>query len=312
MIKRRYLVDGNSIGFAAHSGTRLSAGEQETQAVFGSLKTVRKLIADRLDANVIVLWDGRSWRRDVVEDYKANRDKTQDQRDTRAAYKSQTAYTRAAFKTLGIPQLVAENYEADDLASMLVQRFSDKGEPVRLITRDKDWLQLVRNDVVWEDHKTGELVGEKDLLSKTGFSTARAFLHSKALTGDAGDNLPGVGGIGAVNAKRFFDCWNDVLQFWAESADDIEDVWVSVHATKLPKAIKDLHQSEEKRARFRENLRLMDLINPDNLPSPVGLQLIKTEPNPALFRKLCVQLGFHSILNAFDGFVNPFLERHAQ
>ena len=75
MQKRISLIDGNSVGHAAHRATKLRSGDMETQAVFGMLRSIRDMKVERPNFEPIVLWDGRAqWRFDLHPEYKSNRD----------------------------------------------------------------------------------------------------------------------------------------------------------------------------------------------------------------------------------------------
>ncbi len=90
-MKRNVIVDGNNFGFAGMASAKLSSGETETQAVFSFLKRIHSIHEEYPKALVTVLWDGRSWRKDIYPEYKANREKTEEQATARADYKKQSA-----------------------------------------------------------------------------------------------------------------------------------------------------------------------------------------------------------------------------
>lgn len=297
---RFVIVDGNSIGFAAQSSTRLTVGDQEVQAVFGFVKTIRGIKAAHPDATIMVLWDGESWRKRELTSYKANRDDNPKMRVMRDAYKSQRPFIAKALRTLGIAQVSALNLEADDLAGIFVKRISANGGEALLLTGDKDWLQLVRRGVTWFDPVREKKVTLGTFSDFTGYANSDRFVEAKALQGDISDNVPGVGGIGEKRALDLINEFGSVSAFLDTPSGELP--------TKLPKALREFHDSEEKRRAFARNLYLMDLRR-DDLPKPEGLRYVPGSLDTAAFADLCGELAFRSILADIPKFVAPFERR---
>jgi 5'-3' exonuclease len=299
------LIDANSIGYAAHQGTTLHAGDQETQAVYGFIRAIRAIKVRNPDAVVVCLWDGRSWRKEISEVYKANRTDTADKREAKSTYTSQTPFIRRALKHLGVAQMAAANLEADDLAAMLV-RNSKPGDFTRLISGDKDWLQLVSPTCIWEDHRdSAKRVNADSFKAVTGYPDVVSFLQSKALTGDVSDNLPGVGGIGDKGADTLLMIWGRVEAFLIDP--DPAQNYKNKMGKNMPKAFLNFHQDvDERHAKFYHNLHMMSLIG--DLPAPERLTLNKGEFDADAFKSICHELGFNSIFrpDKFDQWVEPF------
>ena len=305
---RRYnLIDANSLGHKYHQAGKLNAGQQQTQAVFGTLLKARDLIVEHPNQRTIFLWDGRSWRYDEFPDYKGNRVKTEKQKAERAAYVSQAVLLRNILSTLGVSQITASNYEADDLAGVLTGYYISRGDKVRLITTDEDWLQLVQPGVIWEDHRKLVRVRSATFASYTGFETPEQFLENKALKGDGSDKIGGVGGIGKGRSAELIKIWGSVASFLNDSTP--ADTYQTETGNKIPKAFLDFHSSEERHAIFKRNMRLMNLMDAKALPHPLDYNISKEEANIPAFRRLCGELAFHSILNDLDNFVEPFVNQ---
>jgi 5'-3' exonuclease len=299
------IIDGNSIGYLSNQiGVKLRAGEQETQAVFYSLRTLRELMQRYNSSGVVIVWDGRSWRHSIYSDYKATREATAAQRDMRASYKTQRPFLLRAIRALGITQATASNLEADDLAALLAERYVSNGNKVRLITRDHDWLQLIRPEVTWVDHQTNERISLAKFEEFTGYATPEQFIQSKALMGDAGDNIKGVGGIGEVKAKQLIEIWGSVEAFIADVNPG--DTYLSTVGKKLPKAFADFHASTDRQAAYMFNMRLVNLRDTSSIPEIDKLTTVKGQYDERAFRAVCNELGFHSILGDFTGFTLPF------
>ena len=303
------LVDGNSIGFAAQGSTKLSAGDNETQAIFGTLRTIRLIVERFQQLTPIVLWDGVSWRKKICPEYKANRDKEvksatdKKMADLRASYKKQRPHIARALKHLAVPQMAALNMEADDIAGMLVRRYRPQNNGLVLVTADKDWLQLIGPRTVWFDPIHDRKVTLGNFREHTGVANVRQFLELKALTGDSSDNLCGVGGIGEKGAKELIETYGSVQGFLNACLDGSCDV------AGLPKKFRDFQDEKlPGRGIFARNIQLMNLIDP---PPVVVNQpaLTKGAFDPDAFRAICEEFLFRSITRDFATWLEPFSRR---
>lgn len=317
MIRRTY-IDGNSVGHAAqHGQQKLYAGERETTAIYGMLRSIHKLLRTRLAATPIVLWDGRSWRYTDFPDYKGNRTATKELVADRERYKAQRRDMFRGLHLLGISQLVAGNMEADDMAAILTRKALARGDQVTLITGDKDWLQLVERGVAWFDHKIDRKCSVSNFTEFTGYRTQKAFIHSKALQGDAGDNVKPNTGVGEEGAKDLLSVFDCVHSFQQLSQEDAVARWLAA-GKKVPKVKKGAEQTMpakyqklrddmELRERFEFALKMMDLGHPD-IPAPTNIRGTKTKIDRDAVAAFCAEFGFTSILRDLDSFLSPFLQ----
>lgn len=301
------LVDGNNIGFAAQAAQRLSVGGRETQAIFGVIRTIRQIVATHGHAlDPIVLWDGVSWRKAVYTEYKANRDDNPVLKRLRDGYKLQRREITRGLKLLGQAQMIAANMEADDLAAMLVRKAVRDDKKVILISGDRDWLQLVNERVSWHDPIRDLQVSAKNFRAVTGYETPRAFLEGKALQGDAGDNIPGVGGIGEKGAKTMIAEYGSVATFLQRFEGDETQV--------VAKKLRDFaFNTSGGRDKFARNIELMDLLSV-KMPVPDRLKLDRGGLDEEAFKDFCAEFAFKSILTDFENWIAPFrsLQEHKQ
>jgi len=295
------LVDANSIGFAAQSGTKLSVGGQEVQAIFGVVKSVRKLILEHGSMKVVMLWDGQSWRKRAMENanagvYKGKRDSTPKLVQLRESYRSQRPAISRAMRSLGVIQIAGAELEADDLAGVMATQATKTGQNVKMISGDKDWLQLVSPTCYWHDPIRALTVTAGTFHDATGYATTQAFLQGKALRGDVGDNIPGVGGIGETGAAELLATYGTVEEFIAKAPS----------VKKMPKKFRDFAESEDRIAAFNRNMMLMDLGK--SPPEWVNrtFKMIAAPQDLTMFRGICEDFQFNSILRDFDNFVQPF------
>lgn len=307
MARRLAVVDGNSLGFAAQNATKLSAGEFETTAIFGFLRSLSTVLREHRGYTPIVLWDGDTWRKSMFPEYKANRDEKKNRKmaEMRAAYRKQRPYIGKMLVALGVAQVIAPKHEADDLAGEFVRR-RRKDDRIMLISGDKDWLQLVGEGVVWSDPIRGRLCNEHTFHEFTGYETPQAFLEGKALQGDTGDNIPGVGGVGEKRAVELLNTFKSVDAFLSLDDAEREKQWTSYHGKSLPKVLREFPSDETKVEAFRRNLVLMDLIRSPAVPFE-GNRIVKLDFDEERFKALCAEFSFHSILRDYGKWVAPFV-----
>ena len=299
------LVDGSNVGHAAAAAPKLSVGEIETHAVLGFLRTLRGACARFPNLAPVVLWDGRSWRKDLSSTYKGSRDdkpttaNEEKLAEVRASFKAQRPLIMKALATIGVAQMVAANLEADDLAGMLVTRYAAQGHNILMVSGDKDWITLVRPKVGWMNpvpsngsHKT---VTAMNFEKEMGVKNGRAWLEVKALAGDPSDEIPGVGGIGEKGAKDLINAYGSVVDF----------LNASITEKKLPKKYQALADDVAKQTIFHNNLKLMDLQHKE-IPAPVGLRVVKKPADIEALKALCRELLFQSILTDPEMWLEPF------
>lgn len=314
MSKNYLLIDGNSLGHYYNNGAKLTIGDTPVQAIFGFLKGLRQQISLFQNYTPIVLWDGASWRKLMFPDYKEIRDREETKaeiklKEAKDGYKKQQPYIKKALRFLAVTQVQALNMEADDLGAILVDRYSSQGGSIVMLTGDKDWLQLVGPKVVWKDpindrlvsltnmNREGTATRFKDL---TGVDTVEKFVQVKGLCGDAGDSVPGVGGIGQKGAVDFINEYGSVANFLNMAIFE-----KTIDVKKLPKKFRNLVEDEEKAILFKRNLELMDLRTTAR-PAPFNLTIDKGEASYEKFEQFCELLLFKSITKDLPDFLRVF------
>lgn len=296
MTKSICLVDANSIGNANHNASKLSTGDMETQAIYGSIWSARNLI-NQYPTNHLWLWDDRArWRFEMYPQYKSNR-KPKDEKSAqhKEQYKLQQPYIKKALTMLGIAQMQAENYEADDLAGWLSGEMSIRGFNVILVTGDMDWAQLVNERTVFHDPIRDKKINIDNFFEMTGFRTPEFFLDGKVLVGDSSDCITPVGGIGKKTAPEFVAEFQGVKGFL-----DLVDSGKHTPRNKKEEKL----AFGEGRSNYERNMKLMRLIGmkaPAKFVTKSGGAF-----NPDEFKSLCLDLNFMSIVKDFENFIEPF------
>ena len=198
-----FLIDGSSQMYRAYHGVRgLTAPDgRPTNAVYGFVTMLRKLIADHRPALIAAAFDlrGPTFRTELDAEYKANRSPMPD--DLRA----QAPMVREACEALGVPILTHEGVEADDVIGTLAEQARAAGFEVGIVTGDKDFYQLVGDGVrVFNPREPGAWYDADGVKAKFGVMPEQV-IDVLALMGDAVDNVKGVPGIGEKGARQLIN-----------------------------------------------------------------------------------------------------------
>lgn len=213
------LIDGNNLAFQAQAAgmsrrsrmKRLYSGERETTAIFGVIQMIREIQMRWPDANLLMLWDsGEIWRYRIYPDYKGTRKENKDIAAIREALIPQRELIKIICDLMGIPQVQAEGYEADDIAAFMADILAKSKHNVTLVTRDQDWLQCVRPAVQWYNKFDDRMVTHVTFAADTGYRDPDCFIEGKMLKGDTSDNIPGAKGIGPVAISAIFDEFSNI------------------------------------------------------------------------------------------------------
>jgi DNA polymerase-1 len=194
-----YLIDGSSYIFRAYHAIRgLSTSKGfPTNAIYGFTSMLFKFLKDYNPHYLGIVFDskGKTFRDEIYPLYKANREEAPDD------FKIQLPKIFEIVDFLGIPQIQIEGYEADDIMGTLAKGMEGTGLSVVLVTGDKDFCQLVSENVTLLDTMRDKKTGIKEVIQRFGVTPDRV-VDVIALSGDATDNIPGVRGIGEKTARE--------------------------------------------------------------------------------------------------------------
>lgn len=301
------LIDGNNLGFSGMGGPRLSTGDKDTHSTFSFIKRIRHILADYPDSLVMVLWDGRSWRKDVSKEYKANRETTEKQVEARVAYYDQKKDIIEALSLLGVMQASADNMEADDLAEIYSTKY--KGDKITLYSADKDWLQLIDKRTSWYDPINMRECNIHTFEEFTGCSSPYQFVEQKCILGDAGDNVKGLNGVGPKKLETIYANWENFSWFLKDleaDPDKVAETWSKSTGKNIPKVIKELDPTAV-RELMLHNYKMMGL-RTKHRPEPINLKRNTGKLDPEKFEGFCGRLAFLSFLRDYEKFLLPFKE----
>ena len=217
-VPRLILVDGSSYLYRAyHALPPLTNSRGEaTGAVYGVVNMLRTLLREYAPDHIAVVFDakGKTFREEMYEQYKANRPPMPDD------LRSQIEPLHAVVRALGLPCLVVEGVEADDVIGTLTVQARAAGMDVVISTGDKDIAQLVDAHVTLINTMTRQSLDAAGVETKFGVPPDR-ITDYLALVGDSSDNIPGVPGVGpktAVALLREFGSLDGIIA----SADRIK------------------------------------------------------------------------------------------
>lgn len=192
------LVDGSSYLYRAyHALPPLTNSKgQPTGAVKGVVNMMRRLVKDYPQSPIAVVFDakGKTFRDDMFAEYKANRPPMPDD------LRPQVQPIHDIVQAMGLPLLVIEGVEADDVIGTLARQATEQKRDVVISTGDKDMAQLVNEHVTLVNTMTETVLDIPGVNAKYGFGP-ELMIDYLALMGDKVDNIPGVPGVGEKTAQ---------------------------------------------------------------------------------------------------------------
>ena len=284
-MKKLFLVDAYALIFKyyyAFLGRPMRNREgMNTSVVFGFVKFLRDIQKRERPDLLGVAFDpkGGSFRRDIFPEYKANRSETPED------ILLSVPYVKRVLEAMCIPILEVEGYEADDVIGTLSQKGVEAGYDVYMVTPDKDYGQLVRDNCRIYKQRGAEgsieIVDREAIREKYGIDDPQLVRDILALWGDASDNIPGVPGIGEKIACKLVREWGTV-----------ENILDNVSKIK--------GKQGEKIAGWADNLRLAKRLTTICLDVPIPFReedLTVCDPHIDQLRGIFAELDFKAFMN---------------
>lgn len=244
-----YLIDGHALAyrtfFALTSGAaggrwQTSSGEP-TAGIYGFATVLMRLLeTDRPDYMAVAFDTGKTFRDQLFPEYKATRAKMPDD------LRPQIERIRQMVDAFNLPRLEMEGFEADDVLGSIAKQAAAQGLGVKIITGDRDLLQLVGGHIMVNLPEGGKLADARDFItdddvrSKFGVP-ARLVVDYKALVGDASDNIPGVKGVGEKTAQGLYEKYTSLDEIYA-------------HLDELPAKLREKLETHREMAYLSQNL----------------------------------------------------------
>ncbi|MCB0699222.1 MAG: DNA polymerase I [Chitinophagales bacterium] len=223
--KKLFLLDAFALIFRAYyaliRNPRITSTGRNTNAQFGFTTTLLDLIKKENPSHLAVVFDtsAPTERHTDFEAYKANRQETPEDISTAVPD------IKRIIKGFSIPVMECDGYEADDVIGALAYQAADKGYEVYMVTPDKDYGQLVRDNIyMYKPAYQGgdvEIYGPKEVCDKWGIKRVDQVIDMLGLMGDSVDNIPGIAGVGEKTAAKLLAEY-DTLENILDNADKIK------------------------------------------------------------------------------------------
>src|SRR5438477_4867259 len=207
-----FLIDGNSLVyrafFALPESIATSTG-QPTNAIFGFASMLVKILTDYGPKATVVVWDaGSSGRKEVYEEYKAQR------RERPDLLAEQWPHLEPLVEAFGYRNISVPGWEADDVIASIVERAKEQDVPVMVVTGDRDAYQLVDDGRV-RIMTTSRGITDTRVYDREGVIERYGIPPELipdfiGLKGDTSDNIPGVPGIGDKTAAQLIQTYGSL------------------------------------------------------------------------------------------------------
>ncbi|MGM9476292.1 DNA polymerase I [Pedobacter sp. GSP4] len=221
MNKKLFLLDGMALMYRAHfalsKNPRFTSTGINTSAVMGFTNTLLDVLKKEKPTHIAVVFDTEAptERHTTFEAYKAQRQAMPE--DLAAAM----PYVIKLITGFNIPVITSDGYEADDIIGTLAKKAEQKGYQVYCMTPDKDFAQLVSENIfIYKPARMGndmEILGVKEVLAKWEIENVLQVIDILGLWGDAVDNIPGIPGIGEKTAKALIKQYGSMEEIIANS-----------------------------------------------------------------------------------------------
>lgn len=279
-----FLLDAYALIYRAYyafiKNPRINSKGMNTSAIFGFVNTLEDLLKKQQPTHIGIAFDpkGPTFRHEAYEQYKAQREETPE--DIRRSI----PIIKDIIRAYHIPILEISGYEADDVIGTLALQAGKQGIPTYMMTPDKDYGQLVRENVYMYRPRYGDkdfdTLGPKEVKAKFGIESPEQVIDLLGLMGDSSDNIPGCPGVGEKTAQKL------IAQFG--SIDNL-----LAHTNELKGALKNKVEENAEQIRFSKFLATIKT----DVPITLNLQELKRQSlDEDSLRKLFEELEFRNLI----------------
>ncbi|MDR0893949.1 MAG: DNA polymerase I [Prevotellaceae bacterium] len=279
-----FLLDAYALIYRAYyaliKAPRINSKGLNTSAIFGFVNTLEEVLKKENPTHIGIAFDppGPTFRHEAFEQYKAQREETPE--DIRRS----VPIIKDIIRAYHIPILEVPGFEADDVIGTLAIKAGRQGIPTYMMTPDKDYGQLVGNNVwMYRPKYTGgfEAMGVEEVKQKFDIASPAQVIDMLGLMGDTADNIPGCPGVGEKTAQKL------IAQFGS-----IENLLN--HTDQLKGALKQKVENNRQQILFSKFLATIKT----DVPITLDLQsLVREEPDEPELRKLFGELEFRSLID---------------
>ena len=282
-MKKLFLLDAYALIFRSYyaliRAPRINSKGLNTSAIMGFVNTLNEIITKENPDYLGVAFDlDKTFRHEAFPAYKAQRDATPED------IKLSVPYIKDILRAFNIPILEASGFEADDVIGTLAVKAGAEGIETYMLTPDKDYGQLVRENVFMYRPRHGggyEILGTKEIAEKYGIQSHEQVIDLLALMGDSADNFPGCPGVGEKTAAKLINEFGSVDNLLANT-----DKLKGKMKEKVEGAVDDIKMSK-----FLATIRT-------DVPLDLDLEKLKLEkPNEEKLTKIFEELEFKTLTN---------------
>ena len=201
-----FLLDAYALIYRAYyafiKNPRINSKGFNTSAILGFVNTLEDVLKKENPTHIGVAFDprGKTFRHEAYEQYKAQREETPE------VIRESVPVIKEIIKAYNIPVFEVPGYEADDVVGTLAKQAEKRGIITYMMTPDKDYGQLVSDNVFIYRPKYGdkefEVMGVERVKEKFGIERTEQVIDLLGLMGDASDNIPGCPGVGEKTAQK--------------------------------------------------------------------------------------------------------------
>lgn len=262
--------------YALLRSPRINSKGLNTSAVLGFMNTLNEVLTKERPTHIGVAFDhGKTFRHEAFPQYKAQREETPED------IKLSVPIIKRILEAYRIPILQVDGFEADDIIGTVATRFGREGVAAYMLTPDKDYGQLVADNVyIYRPRHGGgyEVMGPKEVQAKYGIASPLQVVDLLALMGDSADNFPGCPGVGEKTAARLIGEFGSVENLIANTAQLKGKL-----REKVEGAVEDIKMSK-----FLATIRT-------DVPTDIRLDDLKVEsPDETKLDQIFTELEFNS------------------
>ena len=276
-----FLIDAYALIYRSYyaliKNPRINSKGFNTSAVMGFVNTLNEIMTKEQPTHIAVAFDhGKTFRDEAFPQYKAQREETPE--DIRRS----VPVIKDIIAAMNIPALQADGFEADDIIGTLAVKAGGQGVETYMLTPDKDYGQLVRDNVfIYRPRHGGgyEKMGPKEVCAKYAIDSPQRVIDLLALMGDSADNFPGCPGVGEKTAAKLIAQFGDVDNMLDNTADIKGKL-----REKVESAVDDIRMSK-----FLATIRT-------DVPIDLDLDSMRLgEPNEQKLREIFNELEFKTL-----------------
>lgn len=284
-MNKLFLLDAYALIYRAYyaliKSPRINSKGFNTSAILGFVNTLEDVLKKESPTHIGVAFDpsGPTFRHEAYKEYKAQREETPE------AIRQSVPIIKDIIKAYRIPILEVPGYEADDVIGTLATEAGKRGITTYMMTPDKDYGQLVSENVFMYRPKYGDkefdIMGIEEVKAKFNIESTSQVIDMLGLMGDSSDNIPGCPGVGEKTAQKLISEFGSIENLLE-------------HTDQLKGAIKTKVEANIEKIRFSKFLATIKT----DVPIELDLEALKREtPDEEKLRSIFEELEFRSLLD---------------